>query len=54
VIGHGTFTIICRMIVLSPWLGGCSVMSSLHVGDVTLGLQSGFASIGSHVGLFIH
>jgi hypothetical protein len=42
------------MLLLSLLLGGCSVMSSLHVGDVTLGLQSGFASIGSHVALFVH
>ncbi len=34
-------------------LGGCSVMGSLHVGDVTLGLQNGFASMGSHVGIFL-
>ena len=35
-------------------LGGCSFAGSLHFGDVTLGLQNGFAAIGSHVGFFIH
>jgi hypothetical protein len=35
-------------------LGGCSFAGSLHLGDVTLGLQNGFAAIGSHVGLFVH
>ncbi len=40
--------------LLSLLLGGCSVMSSLHVGDLTLGLQSGLASISSHVGIFVH
>jgi hypothetical protein len=42
------------MMLLNLLLGGCSVMSSFHVGDATLGLESGFASIGSHVGLFVH
>ena len=35
-------------------LGGCSFAGSLHFGDVTLGLQDGFAAIGSHVGFVIH
>ena len=35
-------------------LGGCSLAGSLHVGDVSLGLHSGFAALGSHVGLFVH
>jgi hypothetical protein len=39
---------------LALLLGGCSVMGSLHVGDVTLGLQNGFATMGSHVGIFLH
>jgi len=42
------------MIVLEISLGGCSVMGSLHVGDVTLGLQNGFATMGSHVGIVVH
>ena len=35
-------------------LGGCSFAGSLHFGDVSLGLHNGFATIGSHVGVFIH
>jgi hypothetical protein len=35
-------------------LGGCSFAGSLHFGDLTLGLQNGFAAMGSHVGIFIH
>ncbi len=35
-------------------LGGCAVMGNLHVGDVTLGLQNGFATMGGHVGLLVH
>jgi hypothetical protein len=35
-------------------LGGCSLAGSLHFGDVTMGLQNGFAALGSHVGIFIH
>ena len=35
-------------------LGGCSFAGSLHFGDVTLGLQNGFAAMGNHVGIFIH
>ncbi len=42
------------MMLLSLLLGGCSVMGSLHAGDVTLGLQNGFATMGSHVGIFLH
>jgi hypothetical protein len=42
------------MLLLSLLLGGCSVMSTLHFGDVTLGLQNGFAAMGSHAGLFFH
>jgi hypothetical protein len=34
-------------------LGGCSLAGSLHFGDVSLGLSSGFAALGSHVGFFV-
>jgi hypothetical protein len=42
------------MMLASLLLGGCSVMGNLHAGDITLGLQNGFGSIGSHVGIFLH
>jgi hypothetical protein len=35
-------------------LGGCSFAAGPHLGDVTMGLQSGFAAMGSHVGIFLH
>jgi hypothetical protein len=54
VIGRGTFALLWTMMLLGIPLGGCSVMGSLHVGDVTLGLQNGFATMGSHVGIFVH
>ncbi len=43
-----------RMMLAGLLLGGCSVMGSLHFGDLTLGLQNGVAGIGSHVGIFVH
>jgi hypothetical protein len=42
------------VVLLALLLGGCSLAGSLHVGDVTLGLQNGFAAMGSHVGFFLH
>ncbi len=39
---------------LSLLLGGCSAMGSLQLGDLTLGLQNGFATMGSHVAIVIH
>ncbi len=50
---RGTLALVGAM-MLSGLLGGCSIMGSLHVGDVTLGLQNGFATMGSHVGIFLH
>ncbi len=50
----GTLARLWRMMLVSVLLGGCSVMGSLHLGDVTLGLQNGFATMGSHVGIFVH
>jgi len=40
--------------ILTLLLGGCSLAASLHFGDVTMGLQEGFAAMGSHVGIFLH
>jgi hypothetical protein len=54
VIGRGTFGGLWGIILLSLLLGGCSVMGSLHVGDVTVGLQNDIATMGSHVGIFLH
>jgi hypothetical protein len=42
------------VVPLALLLAGCSLAGSLHFGDVTLGLQSGFAAMGSHVGIFLH
>lgn len=39
--------------VAAMLLGGCSLAGSLHFGDVNLGLNSGLAAFGSHVGLFV-
>jgi hypothetical protein len=41
-------------VVSALLLGGCSFAGSLHFGDITFGLQNGFAAMGSHVGFFIH
>jgi len=50
---EGTPVWLAGIVCLGLLLGGCSVMGSLHLGDVTLGLQNGL-SMGSHVGILVH
>jgi hypothetical protein len=49
----GTRLRLTAIVVVGLALGGCSVIGSLHLGDVTLGLQDGLV-MGSHVGIFVH
>jgi hypothetical protein len=45
---------ICVVGLSAVLLSGCSFAGMMHFGDVTLALQNGFATLGSHVGFFIH
>ena len=51
---RGTLAILGAMMLSVLLLGGCSIMGSLQADDVALGLQNGFATMGSHVGIFLH
>jgi hypothetical protein len=49
----GTQARLTAMMFVGLVVGGWSVMGSLRLGDITLGLQNGLL-LGSDVGIFVH
>jgi hypothetical protein len=49
----GTQLRLTAMMFIRLVLGSCSVMGSLRLGDITLGVQNGLF-VGSDVGIFVH